>query len=171
MPQPFDWSTAHLALISTPTSSGEHKVLWALPDESEFEPIDGFKLADVPIGRLPIMYSEALNHSLITFMSNLEARANQPSETPSLHLDSKIKEYRHTAHFLISHLASTNCTYSEAVMALRFCQGALLELEARITWLKYVAPKFKQTEAWKSSPLCSVISAMSDKADAVKCCF
>ncbi|KAF9064977.1 hypothetical protein BDP27DRAFT_1425270 [Rhodocollybia butyracea] len=99
MPQPFDLCVTHLALIRKPSLEGEHKILWALPDKSEFEPIDGFKLTDVPIGHLPAWYSEGLNHSLMTFTSNLDSQLVDPASSsnqlsmPPLCLDLKIKEY------------------------------------------------------------------------------
>ncbi|KAJ3732019.1 hypothetical protein DFJ43DRAFT_1155077 [Lentinula guzmanii] len=60
--QPFDIRTAYLAMIHYPHSSDSTTtILWALLDESKFEPIVDQKLADDPLGSQIIMSSNWIN--------------------------------------------------------------------------------------------------------------
>ncbi|KAJ3729252.1 hypothetical protein C8R42DRAFT_637531 [Lentinula raphanica] len=60
--QPFSSQTPWLSVIQYPYADGYASAIpWVLPVKEEFEPIDGHKLAENPLGTIPVHYTTELN--------------------------------------------------------------------------------------------------------------
>ncbi|KAF9070655.1 hypothetical protein BDP27DRAFT_1362340 [Rhodocollybia butyracea] len=69
MPQFLDARVIYLSLIRQPDTKPPFHILWHRPEEDEFEPMDGFKLAELPIGRLQKEFRNILElDAYITWM-------------------------------------------------------------------------------------------------------
>ncbi|KAJ3833209.1 hypothetical protein F5878DRAFT_665846 [Lentinula raphanica] len=179
-PQPYDSAVPHLPLIPLPEL--DH-ILWLFPDESLFQPIDGFKLAAEPIGHLPKEMIEALEHEYMSIIRDLHASApssvspatsfsSSPSTTsPSAVNDGKVKIYRSRIQYLLGHLKHEASTFSESLMAWRICQRVCLELRARITWIQSVEPRWGVHQAYRVPSLRAVIGALTDRPEIAESCL
>lgn len=145
MPQPFDNDNPHLACLHYP-GMGTHRIFWSLPSKESFEPLPGHNLSDIPLGHLPPIELEQLHGTFMDLKLILDSPppAYAPDGAPSstaLNADLKVKEYQSRFHYLFTRLADS-AIYSEAAMLWRIAQRNLLELDARITWLQLLQPKF-----------------------------
>lgn len=169
-PQLFDESTPHLICIPFPGST-DNNILWTLPSEIDFEPIEGHKLAEDPIGHLPKHLLDRLSEEYTHIVLALGARDSSSSKAPvSATNDPKVKEYRSRIHYLLSHLQSP-LKFSEALMVWHIIQCNCLELHARITWIQSIAPKFKAPSAWMVPSPLNVVGAITADLKIAEYCF
>ncbi|KAJ3755853.1 hypothetical protein EV360DRAFT_85501 [Lentinula raphanica] len=177
-PQFFSMSRAYLALIRIPDLNDYLNILWHLPSEVDFEPIDGFKLAAVPIGRFPKIQLDALEHALVTIYTRIDdakfassSSSSVASTTSSLRSHPKIKEYQGRIRYLLSQLSTAAAPYSESLMIWCICQRNLLQMDAFITWMLFIEPSWGKSEAWKTHPLRPVIGTITDQPLIAEQCF
>ncbi|KAJ3831956.1 hypothetical protein F5878DRAFT_667016, partial [Lentinula raphanica] len=179
----------NISWIRTPDISDYLNILWHLPSEADFEPIDGFKLASVPIGRFPKIQLEALEHALVTIYTRINdakfasstfsaspsdfATPSPTPSTPSSNLGShpKVKEYQSRIRYLLSQLATAAAPYSESLMIWCICQRNLLQMDAFITWMLFIDPSWGKADAWRTQPLRPVIGTITDQPLIAEQCF
>ncbi|KAJ3722268.1 hypothetical protein C8R42DRAFT_641697 [Lentinula raphanica] len=76
--QPFSSQMPWLSVIQYPYADGYTSAIpWVLPVEEEFEPIDGHKLAENPLGTIPVHYTTELNWYFLAL--NTTASMHRPS--------------------------------------------------------------------------------------------
>ncbi|KAJ3964298.1 hypothetical protein EV361DRAFT_942404 [Lentinula raphanica] len=176
-PQPYDPAVPHLPLIPLPELD---QILWIAPDETVFQPIDGFKLAAEPIGHLPKEMIEALEHEYMNIVRDLLAPVPVSSSLtmdsssltiPSAQNDHKVKAYRSRIQYLLGHLTHEASNFSETLMAWRICQRVCLELRARITWVRSVQPQWGVLEVYRVPSLRAVIGALTDRPEIAENCL
>ncbi|KAJ3729556.1 hypothetical protein C8R42DRAFT_715841 [Lentinula raphanica] len=184
MPQPFSLKTPHLPLIRRPDSSSDLNILWARPEEYQFYPIDGFKLAAQPIGHLLAPMVDALEHAYFEIVERMASWALAPTPTPSSSYtsssdtppqssrsDPQVKSYRGQISYLLGHLQTIPSSFLETRMIFAMCQRCCLELDARITWVQSIAPSWGQMEAWRVPKIREVVGAISSQPLIVESCF
>lgn len=118
VPQPFNVYAPHLALIPFPGSetlfAGDltlsSQIAWALPCESEFQPLDGHKLSSIPLGFIPKHYATELKF----LYNHLPTHSNLTS-------DHKILDYCMQFRHLLEQLSSP-ATFMEALMVWQISQ-------------------------------------------------
>lgn len=172
MPQPFNELTPHLLCIPFP-GTGCTMTVWLLPSEESFEAELGHQLSQNPLGHLPNTFVDQLSDTYGLTVLHLTAHSSGPdAPSPvSINSDSKVKEYQAHFRYLLSQLNSP-ATYSEAIMTWQIAQQILLELDARITWLQDIAPKFSGPHsAWEVPVLLPVIGTLTDRRDIVDNCY
>ncbi|KAF9075532.1 hypothetical protein BDP27DRAFT_1038908 [Rhodocollybia butyracea] len=188
-PQFFNMPTAYLALIRQPNLGDILSVFWQVPSEVDFEPLDGFKLAAVPLGRFAQMWLDALDHACTTVFlrindsrpsssTNSESTSSYlvstpaptPSSPSSLRSHPKIKAYMGRIRSLLAQLSSAAATYTESLMIWCICQRNVLQMDAFITWMLEVAPFWGKPEA-RSGPLRSVIGTITDQPTVAENCL
>ncbi|KAJ3757395.1 hypothetical protein EV360DRAFT_71186 [Lentinula raphanica] len=176
-PQPFNPAVPHLPLIPLPELD---QILWIAPDETLFQPIDGFKLAAEPIGHLRKEMIEALEHEYMNIVRDLLAPAPMSSPStmdsssptsPSARNDQKVKVYRSHIQYLLGHLTHEASNFSETFMAWRMCQRVCLELRARITWIQSVQPQWGVLEVYRVPTLRAVVGALTDRPEIAENCL
>ncbi|KAJ3833072.1 hypothetical protein F5878DRAFT_665976 [Lentinula raphanica] len=187
-PQFFSSSRPYLPLIRIPDLDDYLKILWYFPSEADFEPIDGFKMASVPIGRFPKIQLEALEHALVTIYTRIDdakfasssssSDSLLPTPTPalstiasSLRSHPKLKEYQGRIRYLLSQLTTAAAPYSESLMIWCICQRNLLQMDAFITWALFIEPSWGKAEAWRTQPLRPVIGTITDQPLIAEQCF
>jgi hypothetical protein len=177
MPQFLNPSVLFLALIRAPEPKN---ILWHKPEEDEFEPIDGFKLAELPIGRLKKELVEALERVYHQFCESAnDARSSSSglshspdtSATSSVRSHFKFKDYCGRIRFLIAHLNNAVMPFSESMMCWCICQRNILELDAYVTWIQRVKPTWGQAHSWRTTSLRSVVGCVTDQPDLAESCF
>ncbi|KAF9026989.1 hypothetical protein BDP27DRAFT_1376103 [Rhodocollybia butyracea] len=160
MPQYLDPRVIYLSLIRLPDAEPPFHILWRRPEEDEFEVMDGFKLAELPIGRLQKEFVEALERAYHQLYHSVnDARPSSSSDTPatpSLRSDSKFKDYCGRIRFLLAHLTTAVLPFSEALMCSCVCQRNILEMDAYITWMLYVKPTWGEAHSWRKTKTRSV---------------
>ncbi|KAJ3766647.1 hypothetical protein FB446DRAFT_849579 [Lentinula raphanica] len=182
MPQPFSIKTPHLPLIRRPDSTSDLRILWARPEEDQFDAIDGFKLSAQPIGLLLGPMVDALEHAYFEIIERMSSWAiasassssgTSSSSTPpqSSRTDVQVKSYRGQISYLLGHLRSIPSSFSESRMIFAMCQRCCLELDARITWVQVIAPSWGQMEAWRVPQTREVVGAISSQPLIVESCF
>lgn len=175
MPQPFHQSTPHLMCIRFP-GTGDNSIFWLLPTEDLFEPIPGHALSNTPLGRLPIENIKKLNSEFegMVLCQSSPAPAGAPKNAPSptsLSKDTKIKEYSSRFRYLMDRLSSP-AIFLEALMLWQIAQRILLELDARITWLQFIAPVFLGPHSsWEVPPMLEVVGALAFCPEIAENCF
>ncbi|KAJ3766472.1 hypothetical protein FB446DRAFT_708600 [Lentinula raphanica] len=176
-PQPYDPAVPHLPLIPLPELD---QILWIVPDETLFQPIDGFKLAAEPIGHLPKEMIEALEHEYMDIVRDLLAPVPTSSFSsidsssppmPSARNDHKVKLYRNRIQYVLGHLTHEASNFSETLMAWRICQRACLELRARITWIQFVEPRWGVLEVYRVPTKRIVVGALTDRPEIAENCL
>ncbi|KAJ3746907.1 hypothetical protein EV360DRAFT_89979 [Lentinula raphanica] len=176
-PQPYDPAVPHLPLIPLPELD---QILWIVPDETLFQPIDGFKLAAEPIGHLPKEMIEALEHEYMDIVRDLLAPVPTSSFSsidsssppmPSARNDHKVKLYRNRIQYVLGHLTHEASNFSETLMAWRICQRACLELRARITWIQSVEPRWGVLEVYRVPTKRIVVGALTDRPEIAENCL
>ena len=156
--QPFNEQTAYLCLIPYPyTSNATNTAPWTVPSESAFEPIDGHRPSQNPLGLIPedsVCALETHFHDLSTSFSQLP-----PSERSisSFH-SSRMKDYKNRIRFLLNRLR-TPMLWDEAIHCLVCAQCCALELEALQSWVTSVGP------TWDTQPF--VVHALRDVVGAL----
>lgn len=171
-PQLFDERTPHLTCIPFPGST-DNNILWMLPSENDFEPIEGHKLAKDPIGHLPQHLLDHLNDEYTRILLGLGAGARDSSSlktSVSAANDPKVKEYRSRIRYLLSHLQSPS-KFGEALMVWHIVQCNCLELDARITWIQSIALKFRAPSVWKVPLPLKVVGAITADLKIAEYCF
>lgn len=175
MPQYLDPRVIYLSLIRLPDAEPPFHILWRRPEEDEFEVMDGFKLAELPIGRLQKEFVEALERAYHQLYHSVnDARPSSSSDTPatpSLRSDSKFKDYCGRIRFLLAHLTTAVLPFSEALMCSCVCQRNILEMDAYITWMLYVKPTWGEAHSWRKTKTRSVVGGITDKPDLTEHCF
>lgn len=175
MPQFLDPRVLFLALIRLPETADPFHSLWYKPEENEFDAIEGFKLAELPIGHLQKELVEALERPYLHIYRSVNdarpASSLDPSPATSLRSDAKFKDYCGRVRFLLAHLATAVIPFSEAMMAWCICQRNILELDAYITWMVHVKPTWGEAHSWRTDKPRSVVGAITDKPDLAENCF
>ncbi|KAE9385828.1 hypothetical protein BT96DRAFT_949558 [Gymnopus androsaceus JB14] len=182
IPQPFNEQTAYLCLIPYPyTLNATNTAPWTVPSESAFEPINGHRPSQNPLGLIPedsVCALETHFHNLSTSFSQLP-----PSERSisSFH-SSRMKDYKNWIRFLLNRLRTPmlrdeHCALElEALQTwnwIRFLLNRLrtpmlrdercaLELEALQTWVTSVGPTW-DTQPFVVHALRDVIGALTEQ--------
>lgn len=169
--QPFSLRTPHLACMPFP-GSGDSNVLWALPSEDEFHPIDGYKLASIPLGVIDKNVVEQLHEKFLQIRSRglLLVPSLLSVASTAAQSDPKVKEYCARAQYLLTRLLSPSIE-QEALMTWRLAQRICLELDGRITWLAVIEPEFTKPSAFKVPAPLNVVGAITDRADFAEACY
>lgn len=127
--QPFNEEVAYLCLIPYPLSSHVVSMApWFLPSESDFEPIEGHKLSQNPLGLITELHVDDLEfyyHSLSTTFSQLAPSQMSISSAKR----SRLNDYKNRICFLLSRLR-TPMLWDEAIHCWVVAQRNALELEA-----------------------------------------
>ncbi|KAJ3748226.1 hypothetical protein EV360DRAFT_89803 [Lentinula raphanica] len=165
MPQPFSLKTPHLPLIRRPDSSSDLNILWARPEEYQFYPIDGFKLAAQPIGHLLAPIVDALEHAYFEIVERMASWALAPTPTPSSSYTSSSDTPPQSSR------SDPQVKSYQTRMIFAMCQWCCLELDARITWVQSIAPSWGQMEAWRVPKIREVVGAISSRPLIVESCF
>lgn len=170
VPQVYHPSTPHLICIPL-AGTTDSNIMWFLPSEDDFEPIDGHKLSTIPLGLLRHTLVDAFSdeHHRIILRMDTHSSATSSSH-PSLSSDPKIKDYRARGRYLLNRLACP-MTFNQVRMVWRIAQRVSLELDARITWLQKIAEKFTNAHAWKVPETLMVIGCVTEDPFIVENCY
>lgn len=168
MPQLFNSINPHLTCIPLP-SAADNTIMWRLPSEDDFEPIDGHKLSAVPLG---LFNQTLIKHFSNEYHSIISGMDLQPNATghPSLSADSKIKDYRSRARYLLNRLTCP-ATFKQAHMTWRIAQWVCLELAGRIIWLRDIDQTFSSSHAWLVPETRHVIGCLTEDPYVVENCY
>ncbi|KAE9388155.1 hypothetical protein BT96DRAFT_1004446 [Gymnopus androsaceus JB14] len=151
--QPFNKQTAYLCFIPYPyTSNATNTAPWTVPSESAFEPINGHRLSQNPLGLIPedsVCALEMHFHNLLTSFSQLPPSERSISSFHSL----RMKDYKNRIRFLLNCLR-TPMLWDEAIHCLVCAQHCALELEALQTLVTSVGL------TWDTQPF--VVHALRD---------
>ncbi|KAF9069384.1 hypothetical protein BDP27DRAFT_1520119 [Rhodocollybia butyracea] len=128
-PQPIISTLPHHALIRYPGAGNDTYIFWALPQEDDFEPIEGQRLSGAPLGHISSMFIEQLYAEYMKLFSS--------SASPKFATDLFLQ-------------LSVPSLFTQALMRWRIAQRMILLIEARITWLVEVMPTFGDPDAWKA---------------------
>lgn len=134
-----------------------------MPTELEFEPIDGQRLSETPLGRIPSHYTDRLNDQFHL----LSISSSTAPLVASINDDARVKDYRRRFRSLVGHLQGP-ATLTEALMTWRLAQVNYLELEARILWLTTIKPIFAIENSWQTHELRNVVGAVTDRLNTVE---
>ncbi|KAF9067813.1 hypothetical protein BDP27DRAFT_1422549 [Rhodocollybia butyracea] len=168
MPQFLDARVIYLSLIQHPDTEPPFHILLHRLEEDEFELMDGFELAELPIGRLQKEFVEALERAYLQLyhsVNDVWPSSLSHTSTLSLHSDSKFKGYCGRICFLLAHLSTAVVQFTEAVMCSCVCQRNILELDVYIAWMLHVKPTWGEAHSWRSNKTCSVVGGITDKSD------
>ncbi|KAF9062881.1 hypothetical protein BDP27DRAFT_1406083 [Rhodocollybia butyracea] len=152
-PQPIISTLPHHALICYPGAGNDTYIFWALPQEDDFEAIEGQRLSGAPLGHISSMFIEQLYAECMKLFSS--------SASPKFATDPEIKTLRPRVCHLFSQL-SVPSLFMQALMRWRIAQRMILLIEARITWLVEVMPTFGDPDAWKVHSLRNVVGAVTE---------
>lgn len=166
VPQPFNINARHLSLIRFPGGDTDTTIFWTYPSELEFEPIDGQRLSDTPLGRIPSSYTDTLNQ-LFHQLTISSASSTYASDVSN---DSSVKDYRRRYRSLVARLQHP-ATLTEALATWRLAQVNFLELEARILWLTSVKPIYMVENSWETHSLRNVVGAVTDRLNTAESLF
>ncbi|KAE9382439.1 hypothetical protein BT96DRAFT_952183, partial [Gymnopus androsaceus JB14] len=132
-----------------------------MPQESTFEPIDGHRLSQDPLGLLPdndVRLLEMQFHDLTTSFSQLPPSQISVSSAQS----SRMKDYKTRIRFLINRLR-TPMLWAEAIQCWVFAQRCNLELKALQTWVTSVGPIWDSQPAFAVHALRDVVGALTEQ--------
>ncbi|KAJ3725284.1 hypothetical protein C8R42DRAFT_640173 [Lentinula raphanica] len=164
--QPFSSQTPWLSVIQYPYAYGYASAIpWHLPVEQEFEPIDGHKLAENPLGLIPDHYTTELNRYFLAL--NATASTHRPSiasQSSEPVYKKRMNDYSSRLRYLLTKLASP-LLFDEAIHCWVTAQRNLLELEALHLWFSEVQPSFDTPTIGKIPPLRNVVGALTDRGD------
>lgn len=166
VPQPFNINARHLSLIHFPGGDTDTTIFWTYPSALEFEPIDGQRLSDTPLGRIPLSYTDTLNQ-LFHQLTISSASSTYASEVSN---DSSLKDYRRWYRSLVAQLQHP-ATLTEALATWCLAQVNFLELEARILWLTSVKPIYMVENSWETHSLRNVVGAVTDRLNTAESLF
>lgn len=160
--QPFNEQIPYLCLIPYPyTTDATNTTVWYMPQESTFEPIDGHRLSQDPLGLLPdndVRLLEMQFHDLTTSFSQLPPSQISVSSAQS----SRMKDYKTRIRFLINRLR-TPMLWAEAIQCWVFAQRCNLELKALQTWVTSVGPIWDSQPAFAVHALRDVVGALTEQ--------
>ncbi|KAF9069383.1 hypothetical protein BDP27DRAFT_1421018 [Rhodocollybia butyracea] len=151
--QPINGTLPHHTLIRFPGAGNSTYIFWTLPQEDDFEAIEGQKLSGAPLGLLSSMliqqlYTEFMNLFTSSFLPSF---ANNP----------EIKLLCPRICHLFSQL-SVPSLYEQATMRWHIAQRMILLVEAQIVWLNEVQPTFTEPDAWKVHTLRNVVGTITE---------
>lgn len=170
MPQLYNSSIPHLSCIPL-ASAADNTIMWRLPSEDDFEPIDGHKLSAIPLGLFTKTLVGHLSHEYHNVLSGIDSQPNTNNiACPSLSADSKIKDYRSRARYLLNQLACP-ATFKRARMTWRIAQRVCLELAGRIIWLRDINQNFSTSHAWLVPETRQVIGCLTEDPYVVENCY
>ncbi|KAJ3751683.1 hypothetical protein EV360DRAFT_89480 [Lentinula raphanica] len=148
--QPFSSQMPWLSVIQYPYTDGYASAIpWVLPVEEEFEPIDGHKLAENPLGTIPVHY---------THRPSIASQSSEPV------YKKRMNDYSSRLRYLLTKLASP-LLFDEAIHCWVTAQRNLLELEALHLWFSEVQPTFDTPSIGKIPPTRNVVGAFTDRGD------
>lgn len=157
--QPISTSLPHHVLIRYPGAGNDTLIFWALPQDDDFEAIEGQRLSSTPLGRISSTLIDQLHAEYVRLFTS--------SSTTGIANDPEIKSLRPRVRHLFSQL-SVPSLFDQAVMRWRIAQRMILLLEARITWLIEVKPTFSEPNAYKVHSLRNVVGAITEDPLAVE---
>lgn len=121
-------------------------------------------MAAEPIGHFPKNLVDDLAQAYGMVALNIESSTSSASST-SIRADQHVRSYQSRVNFLLSHLSGKVAAFSESLMIWTICQRIVLELDARITWLRDVESIWNQTSVSKIVETRNVIGALTDSPE------
>lgn len=162
--QLFNEQTGYLCLILySYASDATNTSPWTIPDKSDFEPIDGHKLLQDPLGIFPPNSVRTLEIHYQALLISFSQLAPSQKIVSSTH-NSRMKDYKTRIRFLLSRL-QTPMLWDEAIHCWALAQRCVLELEALQTWVSKVGPTWDTQPPFVVHVLRDVVGAMTEKPD------
>ncbi|KAJ3743743.1 hypothetical protein DFH05DRAFT_1526063 [Lentinula detonsa] len=170
--QPFDASTAFLSVIQYPYGvNASSLILWAVPDQIEFEPVLGQTLAHNPLGHLKRQLVDELESYYLMLWSDCSTALPASSDVSESSAQSslsrarpKLNDYQTRIRILLSQLKRP-LLFNEAIHSWVCAQRNILQMEALYTWVTSVEPRWDTPSPIAKHAIRDVVGALTERAD------